>query len=96
MAKGDWLHSLGVAHQEERYFKMPLYFYKPTRHKSGGGMAKGVQADVGNKHGQIDFPLPRAKADGLYFCVQETLQSSSVTSVTLQNMLPQSATNKPF
>lgn len=75
---------------------MPLCFYKPTRHKSGGGMAKCVQVDVGNEHGQIHFPLPRAKADGLYFCVQETLQSSSVTSVTLQNMLPQSATDKPF
>lgn len=75
MAKRDGLYNLDVAHQEERYFKMPLCFYKPTRHKSGGGMAKGVEADVGKEHGQIHFPLPRAKADGLYFlCPGDTTE----------------------
>lgn len=57
---------------------------------------KCVQADFGNEYRQIHFPLPGATADDLSLCVREKLQSSSVTSVTLPNMLPQSATDKPF
>lgn len=74
---------------------MPLRFYKPTGRKIRvnklgrpsvfGLLVLAVSTD------KLFFPLPHTKADGLYLCVQERLRSSSGTSVTLQNVLPQSA-----